>query len=152
MVLRGKVLIPVALATLTVAIAVFALINRPSDKSSVKPEINPRKGTCPKAIPDKLVADSLAGATKAALIQATTIYKTDTKSRYAVSADLTAGTSRRAFHYPAHEIWKICSGSSGKFFVARSVEVDMMFPKEKQKAIAFVARFGDRYRIWAIGH
>lgn len=118
----------------------------------MKPGINPRKRTCPKAIPDKLTADALAGATKAALIQSPAVYKADTKSRYAVSADLTAGTSRRAFHYPAYEIWKICAGSSGKFFVARSVEVDMMFPEEKQKAIAFVAQFGGRYRIWAIGH
>ena len=112
--------------------------------------IKPEKGTCPRAQPDKLPPDALAGATVTALGYLEEHFGEDAKGQYAVAA-------YRGLRAPLNEYYKnVCPNrlQYGKLLQKRSVQVDLIWPKFlpsaslSQKTV-FVARFGGEYRVWA---
>lgn len=121
-----------------------------SSEQAAASGIDPKKGTCPRAEPDKLPPDALAGASETALGYLEEHYRSDTKGQYAVAA-------YRGLRAPLNEFYKnVCPNrlQYGKLLQKRSVQVDLIWPKFlpsaslSQKTV-FVARFGGEYRVWA---
>lgn len=155
-----RITLAVIATVILVAVAATAAVGRgdgasektSGDHSSSRSErslgINPRKGTCPKAVPDRLPPNALAGATNDALAEAPKLYPQNTRGRYATLAQLVKSGS------PRSGTFKEC----GKRLNNRSVEVDMIFPHagyhsaSLSQASVFVARFDGRYRVWGIAH
>ena len=116
------------------------------------PGIHPKKGTCPKAEPEKLPPDALAGATRAALEQVPSVFGEveATEGAYAVAAYLGESGLGRS---PMITKGLGCS----KLLQDRSVTVDLVFPGLEPSAslsqhTVFVARYRGEFRVWGVGH
>jgi hypothetical protein len=144
----GLVLILALVAAALVALAAAAVVAQRDDRAPAKePQaslgIDPTKGTCPKAEPEKLPPDALAGATEVALDQVPEVFG-DTEANegaYAVSASREGNRIiTRGF-------------GCGKLLRERSVTVNLIFPKMLPSAslsqhTVFVAKFEGEYRVW----
>jgi len=116
--------------------------------------------SCPKAEPEELPPDALAGATEAALDQAPSVFgdvKT-TEGAYAVAAYRMKGGSGPFGPRPGI-VRDMCRERPqyGERLLERSVEVDLIFPKLQPSAslsqhTVFVARFQGNYRVYGVGH
>ncbi len=116
-------------------------------------------GSCPKAEPEDLPPNALAGATEAALDQVPSVFGDvkATEGAYAVAAYRMKGgsgpfgprsgivrdTCRQRPHYAGR-------------LIERSVEVDLIFPKLQSSAslsqhTVFVARFRGEYWVYGVG-
>jgi hypothetical protein len=116
-------------------------------------------GSCPKAEPEELPPNALAGATEAALDQVPSVFGDvkATEGAYAVAAYRMKGgsgpfgprsgivrdTCRERPHYAGR-------------LLERSVEVDLIFPKLQSSAslsqhTVFVARFRGEYWVYGVG-
>lgn len=109
-------------------------------------------GSCPKARPQELPPDALAGATRAALAEAPGLYQgMKTRGRYAEAA-------YRGMAAPVNQFYKsACPGrlKYGRLLQKRSVQVNMIFPEHLPSASlsqhwVFVARFGGEYKVWGV--
>jgi hypothetical protein len=116
--------------------------------------------SCPKAEPEELPPDALAGATEAALDQVPSVFgdvKT-TEGAYAVAAYRMEGGSGPFGPRPGI-VRDMCRERPqyGERLLERSVEVDLIFPKLQPSAslsqhTVFVARFQGYYRVYGVGH
>jgi hypothetical protein len=108
---------------------------------------------CPKAVPQKLPPDALAGATRAALVYFENIEEAE--GQYAVAA-------YRGLYATRSEFWTAgdcpeLSPQQEKLLQRRSVEVHLIWPKMEPSAsmsqrIVSVARFDGEYRVLAWVH
>ncbi len=121
---------------------------------------------CPKAEPEKLPPDALAGATEAALDQVPSVFghviayidgeARTSEGAYASSAYLTEGGSASR----PGIIQDICRERPqyGQRLLDRSVEVNMFFPEVERESASlsqhtvYVAKFEGDYWVYAIGH
>lgn len=151
-----------------VALAAAAVVTQRDDPGASTKEPPASLGIdlvhCPKAEPEKLPPDALAGATKAALDHVSSgevVAHIDgealtTEGAYASSAYLTEGgrASRPGV------IRDLCRERPqyAKLLLNRSVEVNIFFLEvEKESASlsqhsVYVAKFEGNYRVYAIGH
>src|ERR671910_845115 len=116
--------------------------------------------SCPKAEPEELPPDALAGATEAALDQLPSVFgdvKT-TEGAYALAAYRMKGGSG-PFGPRSGIVRDMCRERPqyGERLLERSVEVDLIFPKLQPSAslsqhTVFVARFQGNYRVYGVGH
>jgi hypothetical protein len=172
----GLVLIVAAFTAVLVALAAAAVATQRSDLASANEAqsrepptslgIDPMKGTCPKAEPEKLPPDALAGATESALDQVPSVFghviaHADAKTLpsegvYASSAYLTEGGSASR----PGIIRDMCRERPqyGQRLLERSVEVNMIFPEVERVSASlsqhtvYVAKFEGDYWVYAIGH
>lgn len=109
-------------------------------------------GGCPRATPEVLPTNALAGATEAALAEAPRLYENmNSKGRYAEAA-------YRGMAAPVNRFYRsVCPGREdhGRRLQRRSVQVNMIFPKLLPSASlsqhwVFVARFDGEYRVWGV--
>jgi hypothetical protein len=116
--------------------------------------------SCPKAEPQKLPPDALAGATEAALDQVPSVFGEvkATEGAYAVAAYRMKGGSGPFGPRPGI-VRDMCRERPhyGERLLERSVEVDLIFPKLQPSAslsqsTVFVARFQGGYRVYGAGH
>jgi hypothetical protein len=153
------VLIVAVVIVAVVALAVAAVAIQRGDRvsanetqakgSSASLGIDPIKGTCPKAEPEKLPPNALAGATNAALA-----YFEDAEEaegQYAVSAN--RGLDAEFFRHNCPEL----SPQRAKLLQNRSVIVSLQWPKMFPSAslsqhTVFVAKFEGEYRVWWMWH
>jgi hypothetical protein len=162
---RRSRLILIAAAAVAVLIALTAVVlaaQRDGAKQRATPEEPPTERPpsslgidlrrCPKTQPEKLPPDALAGATEAALEQVPSVFGDveATEGAYAVAAYLAESGRGRS---PMIRKGLGCS----KLLQDRSIVVDLVFPKLEPSAslsqhTVFVARFGDDYWVWGIGH
>lgn len=170
------VLIVAAVTAVLVALAAAAVTTERGDLASAnEPQakepptslgIDPMKGTCPKAEPEKLPPDALAGATEAALDQVPSVFghviahadgKTlSSEGAYASSAYLTEGGSASR----PGIVRDMCRERPqyGQRLLERSVEVNMFFPEVERESASlsqhtvYVAKFKSDYWVYAIGH
>ncbi len=151
----GLVLIVAAVTAVLVALADAAVATQRGDLASAnEPKakepptslgIDPMKGTCPKAEPEKLPPDALADATEAALDQVSPVFG-DVEANegvYAVSASR-GGDQTITKGFGCSELLR-----------DRSVTVNLIFPKMLPSAslsqhTVFVARFDGNYWVWGI--
>jgi hypothetical protein len=116
--------------------------------------------SCPKAEPEELPPNALAGATEAALEQVPSVFgnvKT-TEGAYAVAAYRMKGGSGPFGPRPGI-VRDMCRERPqyGERLLERSVEVDLIFPKLQPSAslsqhTVFVARFQGDYWEYGVGH
>jgi hypothetical protein len=116
--------------------------------------------SCPKAEPEELPPDALAGATEAALDHTPSVFG-DVKTiegAYAVAAYRMKGGSGPFGPRPGI-VRDMCRERPqyGERLLERSVEVDLIFPKLQPSAslsqhTVFVARFQGNYRVYGVGH
>lgn len=167
-------LVQISAVVVVVALIVAATLTGRSDRALVDASraeeppanlgIDPAKGTCPKAEPEKLPPDALAGATEAALDQVPSVFghviayvggeARTSDGAYAGSAYLTEGGSASR---PVI-VRDMCRERPqyGQRLLDRSVEVNMLFPEvEKESAslsqhTVFVAKFEGDYRVWGV--
>jgi hypothetical protein len=144
------VLLMVVTAAVAAAQRDGSISGMPSSVQAADAGIDPEKGTCPKAEPDKLPPDALAGASETALGYLERNFGQDAQGQYAAAA-------YRGSRAPLNEFYKdVCPNRLryGKLLQQRSVQVDLIWPKFlpsaslSQKTV-FVARFGGDYRVWA---
>jgi hypothetical protein len=172
---RSRLILIVAVAMAAfVALAAAAVVSQRDDRASAnEPQaeeppaslgIDPMKGTCPKAEPEELPPDALAGATEAALDQAPSVFgrvvayvdgETQTsEGAYASSAYLTEG-GRASL---PGVIRGTCRDrpQQANLLLDRSVEVNMIFPEVESASLSqrtvYVAKFEGDYWVYAIGH
>ncbi len=116
--------------------------------------------SCPKAEPQELPPDALAGATEAALDQVPSIFGEvkATEGAYAVAAYRMKGGSGPFGPRPGI-VQDMCRERPqyAERLLERSVEVDLIFPKLQPSAslsqsTVFVARFQGDYRVYGAGH
>lgn len=119
-----------------------------SSAQAASPLPTARKASCPKPKPEPLPGDALIGATRAALAQARTLYK---------STNLTGMRATEAvlatFNGPRGGYATKCGGTVR----ARTVVVELEFPAEKpssslSQGVLLVSRFAGKYRVWAQLH
>jgi hypothetical protein len=116
-------------------------------------------GSCPKAEPEDLPPNALAGATEAALDQVPSVFGDvkATEGAYAVAAYRMKGGSGPFVPRPGI-VRDTCSKRpqyAGRL-LERSVEVDLIFPKLQSSAslsqhTVFVARFRGDYWVYGVG-
>jgi hypothetical protein len=116
--------------------------------------------SCPKAEPEELPPDALAGATEAALDQLPSVFgdvKT-TEGAYALAAYRMKGGSGPFGPRPGI-VRDMCRERPqyAERLLERSVEVDLISPKllpsaSLSQATVFVARFQDEYWVYGVGH
>jgi hypothetical protein len=116
--------------------------------------------TCPKAEPQELPPDALAGATEAALDQLPSVFgdaKT-TEGAYALAAYRMKGGSGPSGPRPGM-VEDMCRERPhyAERLLERSVEVDLISPKLLPSAslsqhTVFVARFQGNYWVYGVGH
>jgi hypothetical protein len=104
---------------------------------------------CPKAVPQKLPPDALAGATRAALVYFENIEEAE--GQYAVSAE--RGLRGEFYRYNCPEL----SVQRAKLLQKRTVVVSLEWPKMFPSAslsqhTVFVAKFEGEYRVWWMWH
>jgi hypothetical protein len=162
----------VIVAVVALAVAAVAIqrgdrvsANEPQAKGSpASLGIDPMKGTCPKAEPEELPPDALAGATEAALDQVPSVF-----GRVVAHVDGEAQTSEGAFAFSA----QLTEGGSAsrpgiirdmcrerpqytQLLLDRSVEVNIILPEVESASLSqhtvYVAKFEGDYRVYAIGH
>lgn len=103
---------------------------------------------CPRQTPEALPADAPAGATRAALAEASTIYKgLDLHGERATQAVLAPFDSQRGAF----------ASRCGALVHARTVVVYLEFPAERPSSslthgVVLVARFRGVFRVWAVLH
>ena len=116
--------------------------------------------SCPKAEPEELPPDALAGATEAALDQVPLVFGEvkATEGAYAVAAYRMKGGSG-PFGPRPKMVREMCRERPhyGERLLERSVEVDLIFPKLQPSAslsqhTVFVARFQGDYWVYGVGH
>jgi hypothetical protein len=116
--------------------------------------------SCPKVEPEELPPSALAGATEAALDQLPSVFG-DSKAiegAYAVAAYRMKGGSGPFGPRPGI-VREMCRERPqyAERLLARSVEVDLIFPKLQPSAslsqhTVFVARFRGEYWVYGVGH
>jgi hypothetical protein len=115
---------------------------------------------CPKAEPQKLPPDALAGATEAALDQIPSVFGDVkiTEGAYALAAYRMKRGSGPFGPRPGI-VRQMCRERPqyGERLLERSVEVDLIFPKLRPSAslsqhTVFVARFEGDYWVYGVGH
>jgi hypothetical protein len=115
--------------------------------------------SCPKAEPEELPPDALAGATEAALDQVSSVFGDveTTEGAYAVAAYRMKGGSGPFGPRPGI-VRDMCRERPqyAERLLERSVEVDLIFPKLQPSAslshnTVFVARFQGDYRVYGVG-
>jgi hypothetical protein len=150
----------VAVLAIVALVAVTMMIQRDDRASANETQaegaraslgIDPTEGKCPKAEPEKLPPDALAGATEAALDQSPSVFGEveATEGAYAVAAYLGKSGLGRS---PMIRKGLGCS----QLLQDRSVTVDLVFPELEPSAslsqhTVFVARFRGDYRVWGVG-
>jgi hypothetical protein len=116
--------------------------------------------SCPKAEPEELPPDALAGATEAALDQVPSVFGDvkSTEGAYAVAAYRMKDGSGPFGPRPGI-VREMCRDRPqyGERLLERSVEVDLIFPKLRwsaslSQATVFVARFQGEYLVYGVGH
>jgi hypothetical protein len=167
---RRARLVLIAAVVALVVLAAAAMVTERGDRASAnEPQAKGPPGLgidlvhCPKADPEELPPDALAGAVEAALDHVPSrdvIAYIDGKARttegaYASSAYLTGdgGASRPGI------IREMCRERPqyAKRLLDRSVEVNIVFPDAFPSAslsqhAVYVAKFEGEYRVYAIGH
>jgi len=134
--------------------------SEPAHRSSTStpPGIDPR--SCPKAEPEGLPPDALAGATVAALDQVPSVFGDveTTEGAYAVAAYRMKGGSGPFGPRPGI-VQDMCRERPqyAERLLERSVEVDLIFPKLQPSAslsqhTVFFARFQGDYWVYGVGH
>ena len=117
-------------------------------------------GSCPKAEPEELPPNALAGATEAALDQVPSVFGDvkSTEGAYAVAAYRMKGGSGPFGPRPGivRDTCRKRPQYAGRL-LERSVEVDLIFPKLQSSAslsqhTVFVARFRGEYWVYGVGH
>ncbi len=117
-------------------------------------------GSCPKAEPEDLPPNALAGATEAALDQVPSVFGDvkATEGAYAVAAYRMKGGSGPFGPRPGivRDTCRQRPHYAGRL-IERSVEVDLIFPKLQSSAslsqhTVFVARFRGEYWVYGVGH
>jgi hypothetical protein len=175
--LRSRlVLIVAAVTAVLVALAAAAVATQRGDLASAnEPQakepptslgIDPMKGTCPKAEPENLPPDALAGATASALDQVSSVFGHVTAhadgetltsgGAYASSASLTEGGSASR----PGIIRDMCRERPqyGQLLLERSAEVNIYFPEVERESASlsqhtvYVAKLEGDYWVYAIGH
>jgi hypothetical protein len=115
---------------------------------------------CPKAEPEELPPDALAGATEAALDQVPSVFGEvkATEGAYALAAYRMKGGSGPFGPRPGI-VREMCRERPhyGERLLEHSVEVDLIFPKLQPSAslsqhTVFVARFEGGYWVYGVGH
>ncbi len=115
---------------------------------------------CPKAQPEELPPDALAGATETALDQVPSVFGDvkATEGAYALAAYRMKGGSGPFGPRPGM-VRQMCRERPqyGERLLKRSVEVDLIFPKLRPSAslslhTVFVARFEGDYWVYGVGH
>jgi hypothetical protein len=134
--------------------------SEPPQRSATSTTLGIDLRSCPKAEPEKLPPDALAGATEAALNQVPTVFgdvKT-TEGAYAVAAYRMKGGSGPFGPRPGI-VRDMCRERPqyAERLLERSVEVDLIFPKLQPSAslsqhTVFVARFQGDYWVYGVGH
>src|SRR5215212_10387838 len=125
--------------------------SEPTHQSTTLTTLGIDLGSCPKAEPEELPPNALAGATEAALDQVPSVFGDvkATEGAYAVAAYLgKSGLGRSPIIRKGLE----CS----QLLQDRSVTMDLVFPEFEPSASlsqhrVFVARFRGGYRVWAVG-
>jgi hypothetical protein len=134
--------------------------SEPTQRTTTSATLGIDLRSCPKAEPEKLPPDALAGATEAALDQIPSVFgdaKT-TEGAYAVAAYRMKGGSGPFGPRPGI-VQDMCRERPqyAKRLLERSVEVDLIFPKLQPSAslsqhTVFVARFQGDYWVYGVGH
>jgi hypothetical protein len=134
-------------------------VSEPSHQSTTSGSLEIDLGSCPKAEPEELPPNALAGATEAALDRVPSVFGEvkATEGAYTVAAyrmkggsgpfgprpGLVRDTCRQRPHYAER-------------LLERSVEVDLIFPKLQSSAslsqhTVFVGRFRGEYWVYGVG-
>jgi hypothetical protein len=166
------VLIAAVVTVAVVALAVAAVAIQRGDRVSAnEPQVKGSPASlgidlihCPKAEPEELPPDALAGATGAALDQVPSVFgrvvaHVDGEARtsegaYAFSAQLTEG----GFASRPGIIRDMCRERPqyAQLLLDRSVEVTIILPEVESASLSqhavYVAKFEGDYRVYAIGH
>jgi hypothetical protein len=117
-------------------------------------------GSCPKAEPEELPPNALAGATEAALDRVPSVFGEvkATEGAYAVAAYRMKGGSGPFGPRPGivRDTCRERPQYAGRL-LERSVEVDLIFPKLQSSAslsqhTVLVARFRGEYWVYGVGH
>ena len=134
--------------------------SEPTHRSSTSTTLGIDLRSCPKAEPEELPPDALAGATEAALDQVPSVFGDvkSTEGAYAVAAYRMKGGSGPFGPRPGI-VQDMCRERPqyAERLLERSVEVDLIFPKLQSSAslsqhTVFVARFQGDYRVYGAGH
>jgi hypothetical protein len=134
--------------------------SEPTHRTTPPPTLGIDLRSCPKAEPEVLPPDALAGATEAALDQLPSVFgdaKT-TESAYALAAYRMKGGSGPFGPRPGM-VHQMCRERPqyAERLLERSVEVDLISPKLLPSAslsqhTVFVARFQGEYWVYGVGH
>jgi hypothetical protein len=134
--------------------------SEPTHRTTPPPTLGIDLRTCPKAEPQELPPDALAGATEVALDQLPSVFgdaKT-TEGAYALAAYRMKGGSGPFGPRPGI-VQEMCRERPqyAKRLLERSVEVDLISPKLLPSAslsqhTVFVARFQGNYWVYGVGH
>ena len=134
--------------------------SEPTQRTTTSKTLGIDLRSCPKAEPEELPPDALAGATEAALAQVPSVFgdvKT-TEGAYAVAAYRMKGGSGPFGPRPGI-VQDMCRERPqyAERLLERSVEVDLIFPKLLPSAslsqhTVFVARFQGDYWVYGVGH
>lgn len=142
---RGRIGVTVVAGTL-LAQAAPATTGAPR---AGQPLPQPSQGRCPRLHPQVLPADAIAGATRAALDQAPTVYRgTDLAGMRATEAILATRDKDRGGYARL---------KCGRVVQQRTVVVYLQFPAMLPSAslsqgVVLVSRFAGAYRVWAQLH
>ena len=157
---RYRLVLIVAVVTAAlVALAATAVVSQRSDRVPVNEPptkgppaslgIDPTKGTCPKAEPETLPPNALAGATNAALAHFEDVEEAE--AQYAVSAN--RGLDGEFFRHNCPGLSPERAKLLQKRTVVVSLEWPRMFPSASlSQHTVFVAKFEGEYRVWWIFH
>jgi len=154
---RSRLILMVAVAVVVlVALAAVAVMAKRGDRAPAN-EPRAKEPTslgidlmrCPKAEPEKLPPNALAGATNAALAYFEDVEEAE--GQYAVSAE--RGLRGEFYRYNCPEL----SVQRAKLLQKRTVVVSLQWPKMFPSAslsqrTVFVAKFEGEYRVWWIFH
>jgi hypothetical protein len=134
--------------------------SEPTHRSSTSTTLGIDLRSCPKAEPEELPPDALAGATEAALDQVPSVFGDvkSTEGAYAVAAYRMKGGSGPFGPRPGI-VQDMCRERPqyAERLLERSVEVDLIFPKLQSSAslsqhTVFVTRFQGDYWVYGVGH
>ena len=134
--------------------------SEPTHQTTTSTTLEIALGSCPKAEPEDLPPNALAGATEAALDQVPSVFGDvkATEGAYAVAAYRMEGGSGPFGPRPGI-VQDMCRERPqyAERLLERSVEVDLIFPKLLPSAslsqhTVFVARFQGEYWVYGVGH
>jgi hypothetical protein len=133
--------------------------SEPTHQSTTLTTLGIDLGSCPKAEPEELPPNALAGATEAALDQVPSVFGDvkATEGAYAVAAYRMKGGSGPFGPRPGivRDTCRQRPQYAGRL-LERSVEVDLILPKLQSSAslsqhTVFVARFRGEYWVYGVG-